>query len=396
MTLKNRLKQNPFLYNLNALIRGTLQYLEANIYKFIYILLFQKRYNSFLKEDTLEGHLAKRIKSSNIEVAIKKKGELNIFLIYRITNWEEVLPFSLKPFGKVYEFEWGSLGFNENDSDWLESKQEMNNLIIEKYKQISKTEKIDIVIGYLSGYTINPELLDFFSSRGSLIINFCLDDKLKFPGKKVKGIFSSPAALASKVHLNLTSSKESLIKYFAHGGFAMFWPEAAHPEIHKPYKTDFKYDISFVGANYGWRPKFIEKLKKKGLKIICYGNNWPNGPLTNKKMIELYSESRINLGFSGIGHSKKLMCLKGRDFEVTMSGGLYLCQHNPELKEVYNIGEEIVTYKDLDDCFQKIKYLLMNPEHAAQIRHAGHERALKDHTYEERWKDVFCKLGVMK
>ena len=245
-------------------------------------------------------------------------------------------------------------------------------------------------------YTNNsPDVLEYFSSQGSLIVNFCLDDKLKFPGKKYNGIYASPAALASKVHLNLTSSKESLIKYYAHGGEAMFWPEAAHPEIHKPYKTNFKYDVTFVGAKYGWRPKFIEKLQRKGLDVVCFGNNWPNGPLSNKDMIKLYSESRINLGFSGIGHSKRLMCLKGRDFEVTMSGGLYLCQNNPELSEVYEIGKEILTYRNTEDCYEKISYLLDNPDAADRIRSAGYLRAIRDHTYEKRWSEVFRKLGII-
>ena len=237
-------------------------------------------------------------------------------------------------------------------------------------------------------------MLEYFRTQGSLVINFCLDDKLDFPGKKYNGIYSSPAALASKVHLNLTSSSDSIIKYFAHGGDAIFWPEAAHPEIHKPFDREFKYDVSFVGARYGWRPYFIEKLKDKGINISCFGKGWPNGPLSNEDMIKLYSESRINLGFSGIGHSKRLMCLKGRDFEVTMSGGLYLCQNNPELESVYKIGDEIMTYSSVQDCFNKIINLLDDPKRAERIRSAGHMRALKDHTYEQRWKSAFDVLGI--
>ena len=42
--------------------------------------------------------------------------------------------------------------------------------------------------------------------------------------------------------------------------------------------------------------------------------------MSNEEMVKLYSCSRINLGFAGVGHSKKLMCREGRDFEVPMSG----------------------------------------------------------------------------
>ena len=395
MISKAKLKEYQFFNDLNSFLKGTLQYLEARVFNLYYNTLYKRSYRSSIQcKNLLKDFGGSNLPGVNLNT--KKKGDLNIFLVYRISNWEEVLPVSLKPFGNVHEFEWGSLGFDENDPGWLDKKEDMNQLMLKKYKEISTSKKIDIVIGYISGYTVNPDLLEYFSSQGSLIVNFCLDDKLKFPGKKHNGIYSSPAALASKVDLNLTSSKESLIKYYAHGGEAMFWPEAAHPKIHKPYKTSFKYDVSFVGARYGWRPKFIEKLKRKGVDIVCFGNNWPNGPLSNIDMIKLYSESRINLGFSGIGHSKRLMCLKGRDFEVTMSGGLYLCQNNPELNEVYEIGKEILTYESLEDCYEKISYLLENPDEADRIRTAGYLRAKRDHTYDTRWSEVFQKLGIIE
>ena len=91
----------------------------------------------------------------------------------------------------------------------------------------------------------------------------------------------------------------------------------------------------------------------------------------------------------------RLMCLKGRDFEVTMSGGLYLCQNNPELSEVYEIGKEILTYRNTEDCYKKISYLLDNPDAADRIRSAGYLRAIRDHTYEKRWSEVFRKLGII-
>ena len=393
--LKKVLKRYSFFLIINAFLKSLLQYLDAKLSDLYYQLMAGDKFNHFLDPNNLRDLVQSNISKKIENLKIKNKGELNILLVYRHSNWEEVLPISLKPFGYVHEFEWGSLGFNENDENWLEKKKEMNSLMVEKYKEVSKNVKIDIVIGYLSGYTVDPVSLDFFSSQGSVVINFCLDDKVNFPGKKHHGIFSSPAALAQKVDLNLTSSPSSVKKYFIHGGPAMFWPEAALPEIHRPYEIPFKYDVSFIGAKYGWRPEFINKLKDKGINIECFGKGWPNGPLSSEEMIKRYSESRINLGFSGIGHSKRLMCLKGRDFEVPMSGGLYLCQNNPELSRVYEVDKEILTYEDTSDCYSKIGYILENPEIAKDIRAAGLKRALRDHTYEKRWEDALKILGLI-
>jgi len=101
------------------------------------------------------------------------------------------------------------------------------------------------------------------------------------------------------------------------------------------------------------------------------------------------------LGFAGVGYSKKLMCLKGRDFEVPMSGGLYLTQDNPELSLVYNVGKEILTYRDEEDCAKKIKRILANPEEADKIRQVGRERAMRDHTWEKRFEKVFNIAGLI-
>jgi spore maturation protein CgeB len=113
-------------------------------------------------------------------------------------------------------------------------------------------------------------------------------------------------------------------------------------------------------------------------------------------MIKLYSRSRINLGFAGVGHSRKLMCLKGRDFEVPMSGGLYLTQNNPELSLVYDVDRDLVTYGRVEDCAGKIKRLLANPGEAARIRDSGRKRALRDHTWEKRFHDLFRATGLMR
>lgn len=176
----------------------------------------------------------------------------------------------------------------------------------------------------------------------------------------------------------------------------MFWPEAAHPDVHRPYDVPFEFDVSFVGACYGRRPAFMRHLARRGIKVACFGKGWPNGPLDDENMIKLYSRSRINLGFSSIGYAKRLMCLKGRDFEIPMSGGLYLTQHNPELDLVYRVGEEILTYRGAEDCAATIRSLLDNPSRAAEIRAKGRARALREHTYETRWTEVFKLAGIIE
>jgi hypothetical protein len=395
-SIKVLLKRSNTLNYLNTQIKSYLQEKKANRSLAYYRTEAAKRGLSPPHGSELKTALRQRLAARGIHPVPKPKGNLHIFLAYPLNNWESVLPLALAPFGRVTTFEWRSLGYDDQSAKWLKERDSMNETMLEGFFKANAKKEVDIVVGYLSGYTTDPNILQKMGEAGAVIFNFCLDDKLSFRGRMVGGRWAGPAALASVVDLNLTNSPDSVIKYMVEGGLAMFWPEAAHPEIHRPYDVPFEFDVSFVGQKYGWRPKFIAKLQKMGIKVTCFGNGWENGPLSNEEMVKLYSRSRINLGFAGVGHSKKLMCLKGRDFEVPMSGGLYLTQDNPELSLVYNVGKEIVTYRNEKDCVEKIKWLLKSPDEADKIRKAGRMRALKDHTWDKRFSDVFKIAGLLR
>jgi len=395
--ISQRLKKIPLLAKLNAIVKPYLQeYWAANSLAW-YRRRAAARCIIPLKGDDLQKALRKRLMTRALERFPKPMEKLHIFIAYCVNNWESVLPRSLYPFGKVTAFDWREHGFGDDTSpDWLEKRGKMNAAMLNAFYQANHKQPVDAVIGYLSGFTMAPQTLEKMTDAGAAIFNFCFDDKLNFPGKLIGGRYPTPAALASVVDLNLTNAPDSVVKYAVHGGLAMFWPEAAHPDIHKPYDVPFKYDVSFIGACYGWRPAFIDRLRKYGIRVECFGKGWSNGSLSDEEMVKLYSQSRINLGFAGVGYSRRLMCLKGRDFEVPMSGGLYLTQDNPELRLVFDLGREIVTYQDEADCAHIISELLRDHKRAEAIRNAGRARCLKDHTYKARWEQVFRLAGIIE
>jgi spore maturation protein CgeB len=139
----------------------------------------------------------------------------------------------------------------------------------------------------------------------------------------------------------------------------------------------------------------IDRLRRSNINVMCFGNGWQNGPVSNEDMRSIYAKSRINLGCGGIGYSRTLVCLKGRDFEVPMSGALYLTQENAELSLVFNVGTEILTYQNESDCARLIHDLLNDPDRAAAIRQAARARSIRDHTYTTRWSHVFRMLGAL-
>ena len=115
----------------------------------------------------------------------------------------------------------------------------------------------------------------------------------------------------------------------------------------------------------------------------------------------MYSRSKISLNFSEVvvsdekydqGAIKRHIRL--RDFEAPMSGAFYITGYQDELKEYYEIDKEIVCYDTKGELLEKIRYYLKHPDEAEAIRIAGHKRALKDYTWENRFKELFNKIGL--
>ena len=79
--------------------------------------------------------------------------------------------------------------------------------------------------------------------------------------------------MAGRLHVLARFDKpsESFLKYSVHISLAMFWPEAAHPDIHRPYDTTFGFDMSFVGTCYGWRPRFIKRIEQLRVHMEFFG-----------------------------------------------------------------------------------------------------------------------------
>lgn len=194
----------------------------------------------------LESELHARLASRAAGRWPKSKGDLHIFLAFGTSNWEAVLPRALSPFGKVTVFDWRSRGFQESEAGWLLQRDRMNARMLEEFNQANALEPVDAVAAYVSGYTVSPRVLREMAAHGAAIFNFCWDDKLFFTGRVVGGRYQGPAAIADAVDLNLTNAPESLINNQVHDGLALFWPEAAHPEIHRPFEVPFEFDVSFV------------------------------------------------------------------------------------------------------------------------------------------------------
>jgi len=358
-----------------------------------YRKLFRERALSVPLDQEVQEAVKRRI-ARNIS---RPKGNLRILAIYHNYNWEgPSLGPSLASFGEVRHLDWRdpalAAGKSPSDPDWMNT---MNEGLLRTAYAWALERPFDVVFAYLSGAQVKPRTLERLRSLGAPIVNLALNDKESFVGKTRRGQVEGVRDICRFFDLCWTSTIDAVEKYVVEGATPLYLPEGANPQIHRPYDEDKVFDVSFVGQCYGNRPEVVARLRSTGLRVETFGPGWPSGPLQMDEMVRTWSRSKINLGFGGVLGHKETFCLKGRDFEVPMSGGLYLTEHHEELLPFYEIGREIVTYRGFADLVEKISWLLSRPDDAESIRRAGRARALREHSWEMRFDRVFRLIGVL-
>jgi len=114
---------------------------------------------------------------------------------------------------------------------------------------------------------------------------------------------------------------------------------------------------------------------------------------------ETLSQYEVVLNFSNVWADGRpgaslILHVRLRDFEAPMCRTCYLTGATDEIKEFYEIGEEIDTYADAEELVDKAKFYLTHPQKAEALREAGYRRALRDHTWERRFEELFRKIGL--
>ena len=307
---------------------------------------------------------------------------------------------------------------------------------------------LDLVLTYLCDSHVVPEAVTQLRDRVAPTINFFCNNVHQF--HLVRRI--SPSFTAC-----LVPEREALERYRVAGARAIYFPMAASPAIYRPLDVPQTYEASFAGQRYADRAAGILALRQGGVDAHVFGVGWPttmsgagdgearrqgplagagralaaslrgrnpliaardrmawrtlcadhpgsvHGPLPDEEYVALFSRSAISLGFLVIGDSHRtwrtLRQVRLREFEGPMAGAFYMTGWFDELREHYEIGREIVCYRSHSELVDLCRHYLAHPEERERIRRAGHERALRSHTWRHRFGRMFDMLrdeGVLR
>jgi spore maturation protein CgeB len=250
----------------------------------------------------------------------------------------------------------------------------------------------DLVFCVLMQYEVWIETIRLIRNSGTLVVNWSTDDPWKYDqfGKLI----------ASQFDLFVTTSPDTLGRYRSDGIASVYlsqWAaDADHLQEPKPADT-CRYSVSFVGAAYGQRQAMIDGLRRAGIETACFGYGWPAGPVDAKRVSEIIRESRISLNFSG-GSQRGVRGpvrsqIKARVFEVPALGGCLLTESAPHLEQYFRIGEEILTFKGIEDLVAATRSLLADGDRRNAIAWQGFRRVTTEHTYQQRFDALIDELS---
>lgn len=320
-------------------------------------------------------------------------GRPRVVAIYHDHNWEAAcLGPALRQVADVAEVDWHDPA--DAALSPREAREARHRRLISAVEAARQRGPVHAVFSYLSGEQVAPATVQALRELRVPLVNLSLNDKESFVGRVTDGVACGMRDIARHFDLCWTSTRDAVPKYVVEGAVPLYLPEGGHPPVHRPLELPRDMDVVFVGQRYGDRPAIVERLRRAGIDVHAFGSGWPSGPVSTEEMVRIWNRARIVLGFSGVLGHADTHCLKGRDFEVPMSGACYLTQHHAELEPFFEVGREIETYGDTASLPDTIRRLLADPARLESVRQAGRRRALRDHAWRGRFERVLRLSGI--
>lgn len=256
-------------------------------------------------------------------------------------------------------------------------------------------EEPDIFLHMVCEDELTPEIARDISQHTSTIsVAFFSDDDWRL---------DHSLGVIPYYNFGLTTAKQA-VSLYQRAGFSnvILTQYAANTDLYYPLDgVPQRYDVTFVGQAYRGRPEMIAWLRERGVDVRVWGQGWERVPalrgcaggfLPHAELLNVFAASKIVLGLSWTSDGKALQ-IKGRIFEYAAAGAFQLSTQDDRLADYFDVGREIVLYRNQEDLLEKIRHYLAHEEERAAIARAAHARVLKEHTWTQRFEQIFDAIN---
>ncbi len=192
---------------------------------------------------------------------------------------------------------------------------------------------------------------------------------------------------------------------------ADFLPYGFDEDIYFRKNKQKMYEVSFVGAGHIERyeplDKIAEACRVNRIKFYVFGpfslfknklykRRFPflyESVLQNRRFFpseinEIYNKTIININ---IHHPQSKEGVNPRVFEIAGSGNFQIVDYK---RSIYNLfyKDEIITFFDIGELLEKIKYFLKEKNIAISIADKSMKRALSKHTFRHRAEYILKRV----
>ncbi|MCL4812971.1 MAG: glycosyltransferase [Vicinamibacteraceae bacterium] len=180
---------------------------------------------------------------------------------------------------------------------------------------------------------------------------------------------------------------------------------AADPQIYLPVDVAADIDVFFYGHTSEYRDEWLDAMigrpsvampgarfavRGRGLDHIGRAERLPY--LSFSRLREYVSRSRVNLVVTRRAHASVYASSTMRPFELAMMGASMVANPCLGMERWFEPGREIVIVESADEAVERYMYLLAHDAERRAIGRAARERALSEHTYAQRAREL---LGIV-
>ncbi len=265
---------------------------------------------------------------------------------------------------------------------------------VEGFISSGRNRPPDAILFYARGGLLSEEVFSLIRKHWSCpLLGMSLDDK---PNYWPYGIFAGGnddyRKWAGLFDLNITNCQIASGWYRQQGVACAYAAPGLHipPGLAEPSRADFKYPLSFLGSHKLDRATIINRLREVDLPVTVFGRGWPEAQWVSDASA-IFRDSQINLGL-GLA-TPNLATMKARDFECPGVGACYLTTYNWELANFWDIGREILCYRNVEELIEMLAWYRHRPEDCLKIARAAWRRSVAEHTWEKRFRKIFREAG---
>ncbi len=166
-------------------------------------------------------------------------------------------------------------------------------------------------------------------------------------------------------------------------------------------EEEVKIDVMTYGSLYPYRCRMLKCVLDAGINMKIFGlkpqrfydatldSAFQNRYIVGKEKAKLLYGSKIVFNQMHYAEIEGVNC---RFFEAYGAGAFQISDYKPILKDILPIDPELVTFKNIDDAIEKIKYYLNNPDKRYEISSTIYECLKNKYSYDNLVKFILSRI----